>query len=63
VLALSRDANIPVHFVHGTKGCIILYLATSRRKIALSALWSTVLGDAKPAGDDRRGLPSVAMLE
>ena len=38
-------------------------LATSRRKIALSALWSTVLGDAKPAGDDRRGLPSVAMLE
>ena len=26
----------------------------SRRKIALSALWSTVLGDAKPAGDDRR---------
>ena len=38
-------------------------LATSRRKIGLSALWSTVLGDAKPAGDDRRGLPSVAMLE
>jgi len=38
-------------------------LATSRRKIDLSALWSTVLGDAKPAGDDRRGLPSVAMLE
>ena len=38
-------------------------LATSRRKIDLSALWSTVPGDAKPAGDDRRGLPSVAMLE
>jgi hypothetical protein len=38
-------------------------LATSQRKIGLSALWSTVLGDAKPAGDDRRGLPSVAMLE
>jgi len=40
-----------------------LSLATSRRKIALSTLWSTVLGEAKPAGDDRRGLPSVAMLE
>jgi len=38
-------------------------LATSRRKIDLSALWSTVRGDAKPAGDDRRVLPSVAMLE
>ena len=36
-------------------------LATSRRKIDLSALWSTVPGDAKPAGDDRRGLPSVAL--
>jgi hypothetical protein len=32
-------------------------------RIDLSAQWSTVLGDAKPAGDDRRGLPSVAMLE
>ena len=41
----------------------LAFLATSRRKIGLSALWSTVLGDAKPAGDDRRGLPSVAMLE
>ena len=41
----------------------LIELATSRRKIDLSALWSTVPGDAKPAGDDRRGLPSVAMLE
>src|SRR5580700_6264436 len=34
-----------------------------RRLRSLRERWSTVLGDAKPAGDDRRGLPSVAMLE
>ena len=53
----------PVACVDSVCAFVAAPLATSRRKIDLSALWSTVPGGAKPAGDNRRGLPSVAMLE